>query len=72
MVRHCESLVTECADDTLLTLDGTHTSLRESIEVFDAFYHVPGLKINNSKTRIVLIGCKKYSDHFLCADTPLF
>ena len=72
MVNNFETLISQYADDTFLTLDGSEVSLRESLNVFADFYYVSGLKMNNSKTRAVWIGSKKHSDHILCADRQLF
>ncbi|XP_071176505.1 uncharacterized protein [Mytilus edulis] len=59
------------ADDTFLVLDGTETSLRETLNCFDSFQKVSGLKINSSKTKAVWVGNKKYSDLILCPDLKL-
>ena len=66
-----ESLISQYADDTFLLLDGTERSLKESLECFEKFHQVSGLKMNSSKTRAVWIGSKRYSDHILCPDSNL-
>ena len=66
-----ESLLSQYADDTFLVLDGTETSLRETLNCFDSFQKVSGLKINSSKTKAVWVGNKKYSDLILCPDLKL-
>ena len=64
--ENCPILISQYADDTSLMLDGTETSLRESIDELDKFAKISGLKINLTKTQIIWIGSKKYStDTFL-------
>lgn len=70
-VNNCDSLVSQYADDTFLTLDGTELSLRESLQTFELFYKISGLKMNKSKTRAVWIGSKRYSTQILCQDQQL-
>lgn len=36
-----------------------------------SFYYMSGLKINQSKTQLVWIGSKKYSNHKLCQEIEL-
>lgn len=36
-----------------------------------SFYNMSGLKINQSKTQLVWIGSKKYSNHKLCQEIEL-
>lgn len=71
VVNNCESLISQYADDTFLTLDGTEISLRESLKTFENFYYVSGLKMNKSKTSAVWIGSKRYSDRIICAEEQL-
>ena len=66
-----ESLISQYADDTFLVLDGCETSLRETLICFENFYKASGLKINTSKTRVVWVGNKRYSNQILCPDFKL-
>lgn len=50
IINDTEPLVSQYADDTFLTLDGTEASLNESLTCFDSFYKISGLKVNKSKT----------------------
>lgn len=68
---NCESLVSQYADDTFLTFGGSEISPKKSLETFDKFYKTSGLKMNNSKTKAVWIGTKKFSDTILCAEHPV-
>ena len=61
-------LLSQYADDTLIILDGSEKSLRETIKELNNFYNISGLKINVSKTQLVWIGSKKYSSTKLCED----
>ena len=45
-----------------MILDGTETSLNESIKELNLFEKISGLKINLSKSQVIWIGNKKYSD----------
>jgi hypothetical protein len=63
-----EHKLTQFADDTTLFLDGEKNSLRAVIDVFNKFYRVSGLKINNDKTKLVWIGSMKDSDRRFCRE----
>ena len=65
LVNDTESLISQYADDTFLVLDGCETSLRETLICFENFYKASGLKINTSKTRVVWVGNKRYSNQTL-------
>ena len=56
---------------TFLMLDGSETSLQQTLICFRKFYEASGLKMNTSKTRVVWVGSKKYSDLILCPDVNL-
>jgi hypothetical protein len=68
LVNDTESLISQFADDTFLVLDSCETSLRETLICFEHFYKASGMKINTSKTRVVWVGNKMYSNQFLCPD----
>ena len=71
LVNDTESLISQYADDTFLVLDGCETSLRETLICFENFYKASGLKINTSKTRVIWVGNKRYSNQILCPDFKL-
>ena len=48
--------ISQYADDTTLLLDGTKFTLKKSLECFDQFSKLSGLKINNTKTETMWIG----------------
>lgn len=56
-----ELKISQFADDTSMILDGTETSLSETLNELSGFENMSGLKINFSKTQVVWIGLKKYS-----------
>ena len=60
--------MSQYADDTMIILDGSEKSLKATMLVLEEFYKMSGLKINQSKTQIVWIGSKKYSEDRLCPD----
>ena len=59
------------ADDTFLMLDGSESSLRESISVLNSFYICSGLKINLDKTQAIWLGKLKATADSICADLNL-
>ena len=71
LVKDTESLISQYADDTFLVIDGCETSLRETLICFENFYKASGLKINTSKTRLLWVGNKRYSNQILCPDFKL-
>jgi hypothetical protein len=71
IINEVESLISLYADDTFLILDGSENSLREALESFESFYKVSGLKMNSSKTKVVWVGNKKYSDQIICPNMRL-
>ena len=56
-----EYLLSQFADDTTIILDGSQQSLETAISILNLFASMSGLKVNNSKTRAVWIGCRKFS-----------
>ena len=70
-VNGIEPLISQYADDTFLMLDGTEKSLKETLSCFEKFYEVSGLKLNTSKTKVVWVGSKKFSDQILCPGIKL-
>lgn len=62
IVNGKEHKITQYADDTTLTLDGSPESLFHSLDTLEFFSKFSGLKINSSKTKVVWIGSRKFSD----------
>jgi hypothetical protein len=58
-INEQEILLSQFADDTTLSLDGSEESLRECIKTLKAFTLMSGLRMNNDKTQIVWIGSRK-------------
>ena len=56
------------ADDTFLMLDGSESSLRESITLLNNFEVFSGLKINLDKTQAVWLGSLKKQTSPICED----
>lgn len=62
IVNGNEHKISQYADDTSLILDGSPMSLFAALDTLEFFSHISGLKINSSKTKIVWIGSKKFSN----------
>ena len=56
------NLLSQFADDTTLSLDGSEESLQQAIKTITDFSRISGLKINESKTMIIWIGARKGSN----------
>ena len=50
-VSQKEIKITQFADDTTITLDGTEDSLQASLNVLEIFGSISGLKINTEKRK---------------------
>lgn len=61
IVNDKEHKISQYADDTSLTLDGSEKSLHAALDTLDYFSKISGLKVNCSKTKIIWIGSKKFS-----------
>ena len=59
------------ADDTFLMLDGSESSLSESVQVLDGFHACSGLKINLEKTQAIWLGKLKRQTYEICGDLNL-
>ena len=70
-IKDSVHLISQYADDTFMILDGGEISLKETLNCFDSFHKLSGLRMNNTKTRAVWIGDKKYSDHVICSDANM-
>ena len=57
--------VSQFADDTSLILDGSEKTLNEALLELDWYAKLSGLNINFTKTQIVWIGSKAYSNDTL-------
>ena len=60
-INNTEYKLSQYADDTSVILDGSSTSLNETLNVLISYAKYSGLKINFDKTSVVWIGKKKYS-----------
>lgn len=56
-----EFKISQYADDTSAILDGTETSLNQTLEELLKFSKISGLNINLDKTQLVWIGSEKFS-----------
>ena len=62
-----EHKLSQFADDTSLILGGKEKSLSEALAELDWFAKIFGLNINFSKTQVIWLGSKKYSEGVLCS-----
>ena len=60
-INNIEFKLSQYADDTSAILDGSETSLNETLNELSWFAIMSGLKVNFDKTQVVWIGRKKYS-----------
>jgi len=58
-VKDKEVLLAQSADDTILFLNSSEQSFNNAFWTLQKFVEMPGLKINNDKTRVISIGSKK-------------
>lgn len=70
-IGNTEFLMSQYTDDTTIILDGSEKSLQTLMSELESFYNMSGLKFNQSKTQVVWIGSKKYSNHKLCQEIEL-
>lgn len=61
IINNKEYKLTQYADDTSLTLDGSEQSLFTALDTLEFFARLSGLRINSSKTKIIWIGSRKFS-----------
>ena len=57
-----EHKISQYAEDTTLTLEGSSKSLFAALDTLHLFYKPSGLKINSLKTKVIWIGSKKFSN----------
>ena len=60
-IDNVELKFSQYADDASAFLDGSKTSLEETLQELETFANISGLKTNFDKTQVVWIGAKKYS-----------
>ena len=60
-IGNLELKFSQYADDASAFLDGSKTSLEETLQELENFANISGLKSNFDKTQVVWIGAKKYS-----------
>ena len=60
-MNNIEFLISQYADDTSVILDGSESSLKQTISELERFSRISGLNINFDKTQLVWIGSEKYS-----------
>ena len=66
IINEKEYKISQYADDTQLLLDGSESTLNETLNVLNTFYQMSGLKLNVEETRTIWIGAKQFSNDRLC------
>ena len=61
-----EYLLSQFADDTTLTLDGSEKSLYSALNTLEMLARFSGLKVNVDKSKLIWIGSKKRCRYKLC------
>ena len=59
-IGNLEFLLAQYADDTTVMLDGSESSLNETLKELELFKNISELKVNFLKTQVIWIGSKKY------------
>ena len=62
-IGNFEFLLAQYADDTTVMLDGSESSLNETLKELEFYNNLSGLKVNFLKTQVIWIGSKKYSQN---------
>ena len=60
-INKTEYKISQYADDTTLTLNGSKESLLAALNVLETFGSMSGLQINTDKTKLIWIGKKRNS-----------
>ena len=71
VLNNKENKLSQFADDTSLTLNGSEKSLKETFKTLETFRKISGLKVNLDKTKVVWMGSKKHSQDKLCPNLNL-
>ena len=71
IISNHEIKLFQFADDTTLILDGSTNSLQAALNTIEVFGSFSGLKMNTTKTKLVLIGRKKHSKDKLFVNSKL-
>ena len=66
MINEKEFKISQFADDTTLTLDGSQVSLQAALNTLEIYSSYSGLRMNKEKTKVIWLGRKKYSKECVC------
>ena len=70
-IKGKEYIVSQYADDTSLTLDGSSESLQHTMIVLKFYARISGLNINMDKTKVIWFGSRKNSQMLICPEYNL-
>ena len=68
-IGNLEFLLAQYADDTTEMLDGSESSLNETLKDLEFFRNISGLKVNFPKTQVIWIRSKKYPQDSIKMET---
>ena len=60
-INNKEFKISQFADDTTLTLDGSQVSVQAALKTLETYGTYSGLKMNKEKTKVIWLGRKKHS-----------
>lgn len=66
LIKNREYLIFQYTDDTVILLDGTESSVRNTLSLILQFSKFSGLRPNYDKTKCIWIGSKRFSTEKLC------
>ena len=70
-IKNKEYLISQYADDTAILLDGTESSVRNTLSLIFQFSKFSGLRPNYDKTKCIWIGSKRFSTEKWCKEYNL-
>ena len=70
-IQGTEYIVSQYADDTSLTLDGSQESLLNTMKVLKFYGNISGLNVNTDKTKVIWFGSMKNSQTIICPEYNL-
>ena len=70
-VKGIKHVLGQYADDTFIFLDGSESSLKETLKCLDKFQYCSGLKTNVDKTKLAWLGVNSFSLDRLCPHVKL-
>ena len=70
-IGNTDCKLSQYADDTTMILDGSEHSFSKTLDLFDKFANISGLKVNYEKTEALWIGSCKSSSRVIPSNKPI-